>query len=448
MKKLRIPVFDSHMREILGKGSVSVALKFVGTGLNFLLQIFLARLLGAEGVGVYFVALALATTTALIARLGMDYNITRVVAGSTNDRQWRDARIDFQQALKIGLTGSVFGASILIASAGWLSSSVFSNAELTAPLRLIAIAVAPMAMTILYSRALQGQKRVAEAMLVEVIITPLVACTLAYWFVTNFEIAGAAIAFGIGSTIALITAAWRWHGQFRDQPLVRASTRSDNRLKLIRDSAPLFGTAIFQQLGQVTPLFVLGAYGASAEAGVYYAAYRTAALIGLLLIAANGIIAPKFAALFENRQTTSLNNVVCNSAFVLTVVAMPALLLFLLMPGTALKLFGDEFVQGAGLLRILACGQLINIMTGSLGFLLIMTDNARAMFVTTSGMLIANVVMSYYLIPIHGSVGAAVATAGSLAIAGVLRFVFVWRDLGILALPILRKDTANVGKLR
>ncbi len=112
-----------------------------------------------------------------------------------------------------------------------------------------------------------------------------------------------------------------------------------------------------------------------------------------------------------------------------------------------MTIFGKEFVQGTELLRILAFGQLVNVMTGSLGFLLIMTDNARSMFRTTMWMLVANVTLSVSLIPPYGAVGAALAIAGSLGVAGVLRAFFVWRELGLLALPIIRRNKALRDKI-
>ncbi len=447
MTKPRVRALDSHMREILSKGSISIALKFIGTGLNFLFQVLLARLLGASGVGVYFIALALATSTALIARLGMDYNVLRVTAVNTENQRWGIVRTNFRRASGIGLVASLIGAFLLYVAAGWLSSSVFSKPELAMPLRIMAFAVVPLAMTILYARALQGQKRVFEATLVEMVITPLVACSLVYWFVTRLEIAGAAISFSIGSSIALVAAALSWHGRYRDRQLNGPESPDHAPIRFIWDSFPLLGTALLQQLSQVIPLFVLGAFGTGADAGIFYAAYRTSALVGLILIAANGIIAPKFAALFHSGQLATLNNVACNSALVLTLIAMPALLLFLFAPGIVMMIFGKEFVQGTELLRILAIGQLVNVMTGSLGFLLIMTDNTRSMFRTTAWMLVANVTLSVSLIPPYGAVGAALAIAGSLGVAGVLRTFFVWRELGLLALPIVRRNKALGDKI-
>ena len=78
-------------------------------------------------------------------------------------------------------------------------------------------------------------------------------------------------------------------------------------------------------------------------------------------------------------------------------------------------LFGTEYSRSALLLVILALGQLVNVMTGSLGYLLSMSGHERDMrtIVLLSGpfaMLAALV-----LIPLYGVTGVAVATALAVA---------------------------------
>ena len=85
---------------------------------------------------------------------------------------------------------------------------------------------------------------------------------------------------------------------------------------------------------------------------------------------------------------------------------------------------------------MLAVGQLINVLTGSVSFVLMMTENYRSMFVTALWTVVVNLLLSFILIPDLGAMGAALAAAGSLVIASVLRVFFVWRSMGIVALPI------------
>jgi O-antigen/teichoic acid export membrane protein len=150
--------------------------------------------------------------------------------------------------------------------------------------------------------------------------------------------------------------------------------------------------------------------------------------------------------MYESNDTTSLEQIIRSSSFLILLLASPALALFFLAPDLVMQLFGKEFVGHGDLLRVMAVGQLINVATGTLGFVLMMTDKARIMVLTTISMVVTNAALCMALIPSHGAYGAAVASAGSLLVAGVARVVSIWRELGILALPTLRGLGSVLGR--
>jgi len=78
---------------------------------------------------------------------------------------------------------------------------------------------------------------------------------------------------------------------------------------------------------------------------------------------------------------------------------------------------------------------LINVMTGSVGFLLMMTGNERSYLSANIIAALLCVSLAYALIPPYGGLGAAVAAAVPLAIVNLLRVRYVWRSMGIMTLP-------------
>jgi len=100
--------------------------------------------------------------------------------------------------------------------------------------------------------------------------------------------------------------------------------------------------------------------------------------------------------------------------------------------------FGPEYDASYGPLLILIAGQAVNSAAGSVGFLLNMTGHERD---TAAGMGVAvalNLALNLALIPSWGILGAATATAFSMAVWNGLLWWRVWRKLGInsLAFPI------------
>jgi O-antigen/teichoic acid export membrane protein len=111
------------------------------------------------------------------------------------------------------------------------------------------------------------------------------------------------------------------------------------------------------------------------------------------------------------------------------------LLVVILFPQWVLSLAGPDFVIGSTALVILACGQFVIVATGPGGFLLSMTGRQAILRnVNVMGALL-NVALNAILIPLWGVVGAATATATSLAL---INLALVWqakRQVGVNTLP-------------
>ncbi len=87
-------------------------------------------------------------------------------------------------------------------------------------------------------------------------------------------------------------------------------------------------------------------------------------------------------------------------------------------------------------LTILAVGQFINVVTGSVGYLLMMTGNEKLMRNNTLVVGGVSIVIGSIAIPLWGRVGAALTTSFSLVTLNVAAFYLVWRKLRIWTIPL------------
>ena len=106
-------------------------------------------------------------------------------------------------------------------------------------------------------------------------------------------------------------------------------------------------------------------------------------------------------------------------------------------PEPILRLFGPDFVTGAPLLRLLSIGQFINVATGSVGYLLMMTGHERTLRLNITLATAVNLWLCLWLIPKMGPFGAAIATAVPLALMNLLSAYFVYTKLRIVTIPFL-----------
>ncbi len=67
---------DEHMQEVIRGTGVAFFFKLIAAGLSFGFNVLLARLFGAEGAGIYFLALTVVTIGITVGKFGLEkYNI-------------------------------------------------------------------------------------------------------------------------------------------------------------------------------------------------------------------------------------------------------------------------------------------------------------------------------------------------------------------------------------
>uniref|UniRef100_B3EM06 Polysaccharide biosynthesis protein n=1 Tax=Chlorobium phaeobacteroides (strain BS1) TaxID=331678 RepID=B3EM06_CHLPB len=120
-----------------------------------------------------------------------------------------------------------------------------------------------------------------------------------------------------------------------------------------------------------------------------------------------------------------------NTAKLMTLIASPLLLLFLVAPQWVMGMFGEEFQKGGVLLSILAIGQFVNVATGSVGYVLMMSGNEKLMRNNVAFVAVLSVVLNAALVPLYGAFGAAIATAVCLALQNMIAAYMVSSRLGI-----------------
>jgi O-antigen/teichoic acid export membrane protein len=179
---------------------------------------------------------------------------------------------------------------------------------------------------------------------------------------------------------------------------------------------PMLGSILCVQATTWLPQIVLGMLRGSEEVAFYSVAFRTANLTAIALMGVNSVVFPRFAALYASGELDRLRRISQSSTAVMVLVCLPFLGLLLTYPRLALQLFGDAFVAGHVALRILALGQLVNVATGSVGGLLMMTGHQADVFRNGLISFVTLCVLLVLLTPALGSTGAAIAQAVALSV--------------------------------
>lgn len=424
---------DRHVKDVVRGGSVAFVLRMLGVGLGYGFNVLLARLLGAEGAGVYYLALTVTTIATAFGRVGLDNALLRFTAANAARGDWNKVLGVYRRGIGLAALASTVVSVITFSGAPWIAQSVFSEPALVEPLRLMALGILPWSLLTLYGELLRGLEKIASASFVQGLSIPLINIPLLLLLGRPFGVVGAVTAYVVATSLVLLLSVGLWHRATRQMKGVPASF--DARL-LLTTSLPLFWVTLMNLTMSWTDTLMLGIWEDSASVGIYSVAMRTAKLTSFILVAVNSIAAPKFAALYGQGDYQSLGSLARSVARLMTLLAAPILLVFIIAPSWVLRLFGPGFASGAAVLMILSFGQFVNVATGSVTYLLIMCGYEKLTRNNVTLYAILNVVLNAVLIPKFGIMGAAVATATSLGLMNLTAVALVYWKLAILTLPI------------
>ena len=94
-------------------------------------------------------------------------------------------------------------------------------------------------------------------------------------------------------------------------------------------------------------------------------------------------------------------------------------------------MFGAEYVSGATALSILVFGFLIGCAVGPTGETLQTYGRTKILMATSYTGAVINILLNFFLIPVYGVNGAAVATGFSFSLVYIIRFLFTYRIVKI-----------------
>ena len=421
------------MVEVIRGAGVAVVVKVLAAVLRFGVSVLLARLLGVEGAGIYFLALTFVTIGMTVGRFGLDNTILRFVAAHSVRGEWGAVKEVYRKGIILSALVSLLSTLILMLIGPWLATSALHKPELAVPLQWMSLSVFPMAMIFLHSEALKALKQIRDSQLVNGVFLPLFTVCGLFFLARPYGVTGAVWSYSLAAVFSALAGRWIWRLKTRHVPVLDGSFSTSD---LLQSAVPLLWVSLMAVVTNWSSTLFLGAWGSKIDVGVFGAALRTSMLTSFILTSVNSVVAPKFSALYAKGDMAGIERVARQSAKMMTFFASPLLILFLTAPEWVMGIFGDGFKGGGLILTILAVGQFINVATGSVGYLLMMTGHECLMRNNTIIVGSVSIVLGLIAIPLWGGVGAALTTSFSLAITNLAAFYLVWRKLKIWTLPI------------
>lgn len=418
-----------HQVEIVsiarGAGTVFFGTIF-GVGLKYLFELIVAKELGAELFGAFFLGFSIFKILERLSALGLNNGVLRFVSlykGENDESRIKGTIILSLKAVL--LAGSILSIG-LIALSHHISSQFLPNISLRSILIVFAFGIVFTGMTEIMVFSTQAFQIVTYKVLVRRIIEPGISLFLLIGFLSlGWKILGATTAFVISIVFGTIAAFFFMRKVI---PYITNTTVVPifETKKILLFSWPLFFVGFFDLVNNYINTLMLGYFKSSAEVGIYGAAWRTAFVIPIILESFNSIFAPVISDLTNRKEKKKIEDLFKIVTKWIFTVSLPIVILMIFFAKEILNLWGSEYAPGATSLRIICLAQLINCATGSVGFILMMTGHSKINLINNFIGLLSTLSLNLVLIPKYGVFGAALSLAIVIAIVNITRLIEVY----------------------
>lgn len=408
--------------------STALTIQTVGAGVGYLLQVLLARWMGVSAYGTYDYVMTISMVLAFLSGLGLSGAVLRFVPTYVAQQNW-----SYLRGVVWGSWWQTVIASLVLATVA--TPLVFhwvSDLDLLLPLILGIWLVPLLALQKLQLELLRGVRQIALAYAPSVIVYPILLMgSMVLWQQTQGMVTSA-IAIGLSVLVLALVLIGQLWGFQHTLPAEVSRVRPTYALRqwLLVSLPLLFIDGSFMVLNQ-TDTLMIGSFLGTEAVGIYGAAFKTATWVSFILHAVNAIAAPMFAALYAQDDRAALQRLVSKIAQWIFYPALLVAIGLFVFAEPVLHLFGSEFVAAKWALMALCLGQLVNVGTGSVGYLLTMTGHQNQCAVVVGCSALLNLLLNLIGIPRFGILGAAMATAFSMALWNIWLNRLVVKYLGV-----------------
>ncbi|MBU2979943.1 lipopolysaccharide biosynthesis protein [Alteromonas sp. C1M14] len=179
------------------------------------------------------------------------------------------------------------------------------------------------------------------------------------------------------------------------------------------------------------------------EIAVLSACNRFAFVLGFILTIVNTVSIPLFVKEIKKGANNSLREIACSFSFILASVTLPLIIILFIYSKELIGIFGEHYEEYFLILQILLLGQLGNVLTGSVGYLLNLSGNEKDVrqvsIIVTLFILVSAFPSAHY----GGLIGVSIAISLSILLQNLSLFVFVRYRLGFWLVPILSRKNIN-----
>lgn len=409
---------------------VAIVIQISGLGLTYLVQVCLARWMGRTEYGIYEYVMSCSLLLAIPACLGFPYTVLRLIPEYRVKQEWGRLQGLIRGSWLLTAVTSI-GLALIAAIAITLINRSHPFIYAT-PLMFGLGLILMQALVLLQQETGRAIGDIPLAFIPSQIIFPvLVLLSGAFLLIQQHSLTSVPM-IAIATILFLIVVGvqlgflWRkFNQEFEPETPVYAY---QEWLAIALNL--LIQTASFIILNQ-TDIIMIGAILGPESSGIYNAAVKTSMWASFVLQIVNMVAGPTYTTLYAQGNIQELQKVVSRVTIWIFCPSLLITLFLLSFTQPVLSLFGTGFIAASWSLKVLALGQLVNALCGSVAFLMIVTGHQNQSLPVVILSALLNLILNALLIPKFGIVGAAIATGISMAVWNIWLTFLVVKYIGV-----------------
>lgn len=425
------------------------SINFIGsisrTLLTFVYTIFLAAFLEPEVFGYFFLGLTMVSLLSTASLMGLDTGVVRYTALYDGEGDRGRVRGAIAGAVAVAVPASLVAAVLLAASASAIADGIFQKPGLAPVLKLFAPAVPLFVIARLLNSATQGLRQMRYQVYSRDFSEQLIRFLLsAIALIAGLGLSGVIGANVVALFVAMLLALYFLH---RVEPAFSVHRkRIFEQGRLLGYSAPLAASTLITFFLLWNDTFFLAKYHSADDVGIYSLAVRLAIAGSVIIVSFNMIFAPLASDLFNRNERARLENLLRFTNKWILCFSLPVFAVLILLPEQVLGVIGASYTAASTALVILALGQLVNAASGPVALLLMMSGRPAVVMISNLAVLLVDIALCFLLIPGYGLVGAAIASAVTIALFNLVSLagVMILLKLRPFSLGYLKSWVAGV----
>ncbi|AUG47078.1 polysaccharide biosynthesis protein [Haloarcula taiwanensis] len=407
-------------------------ISFVSKGLSsaagFIATILFARLLGAEVLGRYYLLLSIVAWLSLLGSIGIGSAITKRVSEGTDIGEYK---------LAGGLTIAAIGGVIIVGLL--LFQDVVTSSFDVDHIGFVIILLAVGLLGSYVDAMLNGAHMVHVAAVLKVARRIARTVLQVGGVLLSFGLTALVMGYALGGLVLVVAGLYVLGGPYN-------LPEKKHFERLVDYAKYAWMGRLEGKTFQQADVIILGLFVPSSLVGVYGITWNIANFLIIFSTSISGALFPELSKLSVDDRDQQVASLVEDALSYTGLVTIPGLVGGLLLSNRILRIYGDEFVQGAQVLGLLILSVLFygyqKQFTNALGGI----DQPKAAFKVNGILIASNVTLNAALVYTIGMTGAALASALSSLLSLIGGYLILGRhlDFSVPVTEILRQIGATV----